>query len=385
VYLHSIAAFTQNAILAAPAPVEGFARFFKYDPTVKASELLTACSILLAFSTLTTTLWSGIRDRRDAHADKIRAAAANGLSKLERWCRLSLRYYADVQPILVEISEQLGDGFDVDKARDTLWKALTAARVTSVDRILAESIESAYVELSSVYPGAYGLFTYTLHSLENVDELAREDLLLCSQEDVTSYRDDAETFTPAALGNSLRETCHDIQENVATEMERIAGPLRAFLVEIIKSSGSQILSRRTQSVEIPAETLGEYPGIFVEKDDSSRVGKTPDKGRPARTRRGSGAIPPDLFREYLSIPSAYDEEENTSDMGKTPPKGKNPPGKTSGQTGMTLMERHLLGIHFNALRLGSFPSILMSFLMSFPSTKPSEGSQPTKSHVPPNS
>jgi hypothetical protein len=27
---------------------------------------------------------------------------------------------------------------------------------------------------------------------------------------------------------------------------------------------------------------------------------------------------------------------------------------------MTLMERHLLRIHFNALRLGSFPSVLLS-------------------------
>jgi hypothetical protein len=27
---------------------------------------------------------------------------------------------------------------------------------------------------------------------------------------------------------------------------------------------------------------------------------------------------------------------------------------------MTLMERHLLGIHFNAFRLGSFPFVLLS-------------------------
>ena len=243
-------------------PSDFLSRFVQYDPTIKASEILTALSILIAILGLTTTLWKGMRDRNDAEADKIRGAAARGLSKLERWCRLALWYYEDVRPLFVQTSELLSTEFDVFKARDFLWGALDAARVKSVERILAESIESAYVELSSYLPGAYDIFVRTLISLQELDERRHRDLLLITQDTVTSFGSKRERYFPAELGNRLRENCFDVKSAFESELTIVSAPLKAFLVSIVKGSGSKILAQRNLEVLFSSDVDRRFSSLF---------------------------------------------------------------------------------------------------------------------------
>lgn len=237
-------------------------RYLEWNGEIKASEILTTISVVISFSTLIVALWKEIQTRRSAEADRVRSAAAKTLSKLKRWKTLSLWYYEDIQPCFVETSELLVQEFDVEKARDHLWTVLTGARIKSAERILNESLENAYVELSSYYPNIFDVFTITLDNMNNIDEARYVDLLRLSQDSVLKYEQHREGYFAAKLGNDLRRSCALVKSLLHDQLSTVSKLIAHFLIGIIKQTDSEIISRKSKPMMLPLVPTNDFPNIF---------------------------------------------------------------------------------------------------------------------------
>jgi hypothetical protein len=229
---------------------------------IKAGDLLTAFTVLISFGVLITTLWKEIHANRSTQVDRIRAAASKTLGKLERWRDLALCYYEDIQPLFVATSNMLGQEFDVGKARDYLWSELGAARNKSKQRIVDESIETAYVELASYFPGIYQVFSTTLHAMKDVEEGRYVDLVQLCQMTVLQYADRKEGYVPPMLGNDLRGACGHVRSLFFGQVSEASAPIHDFLVALIAESNARILQAKHQPLGIVVPKT-QFPSVFA--------------------------------------------------------------------------------------------------------------------------
>ena len=243
---------------------------FQISRNIKAGDLLTVFTILISFVALITTLWKEIHANRSTQVDRIRAAAAKTLGKLERWRDLALWYYEDIQPLFVATSDMLAQEFDVAKARDYLWSELGAARNKSKQRIVDESIETAYVELASYFPGIYPVFSATLNAMKEVEEGRYSDLVNLCQMTVLQYETRKEGYTPALLGNSLRGACGHVRSLFSSQVADASAPIHDFLVALIAQPDARILQAKHQPLAVVVSDK-RFPSVF---DQASSAAET---------------------------------------------------------------------------------------------------------------
>lgn len=79
-----------------------------FDRTIALKDILTSLSILVSIAALLFAWGQDRQIREREQADRIRAAAAETLAKVERWEELSLWFFQDIQPLYVETSEKFG-------------------------------------------------------------------------------------------------------------------------------------------------------------------------------------------------------------------------------------------------------------------------------------
>jgi hypothetical protein len=142
----------------------------KLDWSVKVGDILTCLTILVSVVALLIS-WSKDRTAGEAEqADRIRAAAANAVTKLDRWQALQLSFYQELQPVFVETSEALREKYDVVRVRDQLWKSINAKRTRIASKILEEQIETVYAGLLSHFPAARAKFVDAFANLSNIED-----------------------------------------------------------------------------------------------------------------------------------------------------------------------------------------------------------------------
>ncbi len=224
---------------------------FVLNQEIKIGDLLTPITVFLSVLTFAWTIRKDIASRRSAEADRVRGAAAKALGKLERWKELVLWYYRDVQPTFVEISDLLAQEFDVEKARDHLWTALQATHVKSAERVLNEALETAFVELSSSYPGVYDAFAKTIAEMKVLDAEAHGELLALTQAAVLSYGTRQKNYVPPMLGNDLRRCASAVSSFLTEQLEAVGQPVRIFLIKSIKQTDEELLGSKKRQAEIP--------------------------------------------------------------------------------------------------------------------------------------
>lgn len=223
----------------------------KVDATVNLGHLLTIATVLISVSALVIAWRKDVHAREREIADRVRSAAARTLAKLERWEELASWFYRDIQPALVEVTESLGETFDVGIARDLLWRKLMTARIGSAERILKEEIENAYVDLYAYQPSVYEPFTTTVAQLRRIDGEVYEQFLKTAQDVVMAYRDRRDDYRPAELGNDLRAVTFDAQRRLRTRLGTALDPMQGFLLEVV-SQPDTVLVRRRLALPAPA-------------------------------------------------------------------------------------------------------------------------------------
>jgi hypothetical protein len=138
----------------------------RLEKSVSVGDLLTITSILGALLAWGFS-WEHDRvTRQKAEADKVRAAAAETLVKLDRWEDLSVSVFSDVEASYIDTKESLrrvpGKAADVDRARHQLWKSILQSEVKVQQKILDDHIEAGYV----------GLYTYVPDARRDFDQLS---------------------------------------------------------------------------------------------------------------------------------------------------------------------------------------------------------------------
>ena len=112
----------------------------RFDNTIKAGDILTSVTVLLAVITLVVSLAKDRATRVTDQANKVRSAAATTLVKLDRWQALQLSLYQELQPNFVELSEDLARQYDVVVVRDRFWKQVGQGRAKLAKQILDEQL-----------------------------------------------------------------------------------------------------------------------------------------------------------------------------------------------------------------------------------------------------
>jgi hypothetical protein len=214
----------------------------RIDWSIKVRDVLTILTIAVSVIAL---VYSWSRDTAAEQADRanrVRAAAADVLTKLDRWQALQLSLYQELQPTFVETSEQLKNRYDVYAVRDQLYKNITAQRTRIVSKILEEHLETAYVELLTHFPAAREKFTKTYAKLTAIEEANTLNFLGATEADVLGFEGRQEQYYTAMLGNALRESAKRYSSELRKGSEEVLQPMREYLFMVISLKDDEILS-----------------------------------------------------------------------------------------------------------------------------------------------
>ena len=203
---------------------------------------------------------------------RVRGSAARALAKLERWQELALAYYEDVLPAFVPASQFLGHDVDLpntgdpdnDKAaaiaaRDALWPALESIRLSSLQRIREEEIETAYVDLYAFNVSAYERFRSTLARLKAVDQRLYLSFKNEIQQPIFIMGASRADYTMANLGDALRRIAEDFRDQLDAALASEIDPLRSFLASIMAMNDQRLLRSRATQAEPGDDELRPVP------------------------------------------------------------------------------------------------------------------------------
>ena len=108
---------------------------FRLKKELTLGDMLTPISVLLSAVALWFT-WSHDADlKKQQYADQIRHSASVVTAKIERWSSLADRYFEDIQPTIVSVSEMIEATHQREPANRVLYKGLVQAEATASQRI----------------------------------------------------------------------------------------------------------------------------------------------------------------------------------------------------------------------------------------------------------
>jgi hypothetical protein len=219
----------------------------RVDWSIKVRDVLTTLTIAISVAALLLS-WSKDRAaQKTERANRVRGAAADVLTKLDRWQALQLSLYQELQPTFVEASEQLKKQYDIVLVRDQLWKSINAQRTRIASKILEEHLETAYAELLSHFPAAHAKFTETYEKLTAIEEANTTNFLAATEQDVFAFAGKQEQYKTAMLGNALRKTATQYHSELRKETQDVIRPMREYLFNVISKTDDEILDAARHS------------------------------------------------------------------------------------------------------------------------------------------
>ena len=214
----------------------------RVDWSIKIGDLLTIATIIVSVTALLIS-WSKDRDsRQKEQADQVRVAVSTAVAKLDRLQALHLSAFQELQPDLVETGEMLAKDFNVVAARDFLSKRINGQRTRIVEKALDEHIETAYIGLFSHFPAIRPLFLDALRQLKGAEEEVLGAFLDATQREIMALRQRRADFSSGELERSLRGLAAEHRAVLERKTTTILEPARAFLLQVVTKSDSEILT-----------------------------------------------------------------------------------------------------------------------------------------------
>jgi hypothetical protein len=220
----------------------------KLDWTIKVSDILTSVTLIVSVVALLHSLEQDRDAKITEQAGRIRAAAAIGISKLDRWQALQLSMYQELQPGFIELSEQMMKRYDVQRVRDELWKKVNATRTLISQKVLDEQLGTAYSDLLSHFPAARSKFTEAFAKLSAIESSTTEDFLGASEDRILALEGQQKDYTTPTLGNALRESASTYSVQLKTRSEAVIFPVREYLFGVISQPDSAIVAASKKGV-----------------------------------------------------------------------------------------------------------------------------------------
>lgn len=220
--------------------------FLKIDPTIKLGDLLTTFAIIISLVALLSTLAKDRASREMEAANRVRVAAAQAITKLDRWQALQLSLYTRLRPGFIELSESLASNYDVVAVRDGLWKRTSDEQSKVAQQILDEKLGTAYADLLAHFPAARERFLELGATLAGIELRETESFLLDGQTKVLSFEGKKASYQTAMLGNALRSVAASHEDSLRIKSEAALQPLRNYLFQVIDRTDADIvqISRR---------------------------------------------------------------------------------------------------------------------------------------------
>lgn len=214
----------------------------QFDRTIKAGDILSSLTVLLSVVALVLSLSKDRAVRVTDQANKVRTAAASVIVKLDRWQAVQLSMYQDLQPVFVELSEDLAKKYDVVATRDRFWRDINAAKSRVSKQLLDEQIATAYVDIVSHVPAARSKVIDVLGKLAAVEERITGEFLRNGERGILSLKSKASTYQTAHLGNMLRGAAQQATTDLKSESDLALNPVREYLVGVIEMKDEDIVA-----------------------------------------------------------------------------------------------------------------------------------------------
>ena len=147
------------------------------DKTIKAGDVLTSLTVALSAIALVASLARDRTSRTIDQANKVRAAAASAIVKLDRWQAVQLSLYQELQPLFVELSEDLATKYEIVTTRDKLWRQVNVERTRIARQVLEEQLGTAYLDITVHLPAARGKYLKAFVDLGNVESQISSEFL----------------------------------------------------------------------------------------------------------------------------------------------------------------------------------------------------------------
>jgi len=206
---------------------------FRLKREIDIGQVLTIISIVgsvIAFF----LAWGNDKALKDKeYADRIRKSAAAVTAKIERWSELSDRYFEDLQPTLVDVSEKVAETNARQPANRILFRGLMDAKGKASQRIVDEQLQGAYMELYGYVPQFQGVFDTTIERIKSAERESQQALRLRLQDilldkAVTSLKDSP------SIGNVFRSSVEEERVKLQNRITQISRPLREKMLKVIQ-------------------------------------------------------------------------------------------------------------------------------------------------------
>lgn len=244
---------------------------FELDPKVKLGDLITSLSFALALAGFLYTWTKDRRFKTKEYADRVRAAAALTLAKIDRCESLFLSLFFVLQPIITEADEFIVREKDLVRCRDLFWKQANGARLLVLNSFRDEEIELAYAPLLPFRADIYNIFRESI----GLAQRAEDRLFWSLQDDCQTSISNLDTqrdFKSARLGNELREVLGRHLATYSKELDEVFKYVRGFLRGVIAAKDREIIARAATE---PAPRRSAATGAETEGDAVDTPPQTP--------------------------------------------------------------------------------------------------------------
>jgi len=207
---------------------------------IRTGEALSAVSVLLLLVGL-LALWRYDHSLKEwQHADRIRHNAAALGAKVERWPDLEDRYFEDLEPLLVDVSEKVEQTHSTEPANRILYKGLADAKGRSSQRWLDEQWEQPVAKLIVDVPEMQPVLRQALGSVKYTEEKMYGDLSVSLQ---AALRDESvlKLKQSPEIGNVLRMKVAEKRSEFLPRVRDIAEPLRQELKTVLDMTDADLL------------------------------------------------------------------------------------------------------------------------------------------------
>ena len=219
------------------------------NPQITVGNILTIFSVVVSITGLLFSWHKSRVLRTREYADRIRMAASEITTKMQRWREILLAYFYDIQPILTKADSSLIHGAplneeEIIEVRDSLWESLVEAKAKTLHRILDEQIEVAYTSLYGYDTKVHALYSEAVNRVKGIDVCIYNLLIDKTQDDVLKLlRPKDKKLISAELGNALRSTTEFLCFECEKNLDIIIARFREEVERIIQSSDKSIVNK----------------------------------------------------------------------------------------------------------------------------------------------
>jgi hypothetical protein len=148
-----------------------------------------------------------------------------------------------VQPLLLDVERAAAQQQEMTPARFALLRGLYEQRAVAGQRIAAEQLGTAYIDLYGYDPRIHELYLSAVSQMQQIDEQAFGQVCALAWREITSSADTPHPPPAEGLPDVLRRACAEI----ATAHERASDPViaafRAEMVKLIVADDQHLLTR----------------------------------------------------------------------------------------------------------------------------------------------